>query len=138
VTAVAGALRRRGHLLLLRRSSRGLLGGLWELPSGDSLDALLAGLVERTGLRASAGAELGRIRHVFTHRVLDLRVVALERRSGRLARGRADHARWCSRAQLESLPLSRLMHRVLELLSSAPRVRSRRRPGSRGSILARP
>jgi A/G-specific adenine glycosylase len=112
---LAGVLRSGGRVLLLRRPSRGLLGGLWELPSGDSPDALLAELAQRTGLRARAGAELGRVRHVFTHRALSLVVIELERRGGR-RRGAAGESRWCTRAEIAELPLSRLMHKALALL----------------------
>jgi A/G-specific adenine glycosylase len=114
--AVAGAIARDGRWLLLRRPPHGLLGGLWELPSGESIEALLAELAQRSGLRAAPGRELGRVRHVFTHRALELRVVALERTGGRLRRASAEQARWCSRAEIEGLPLSRLMQKVLGLL----------------------
>jgi A/G-specific adenine glycosylase len=120
VQAVAGALRRGGRWLLLRRPSRGLLGGLWELPSGDDEHALLAELASRTGLRAGAGSELGSVRHVFTHRALALRVIALEPRGGRLRRDCAADARWCTRAQIDALPLSRLMHKAIALLGGGP------------------
>jgi A/G-specific adenine glycosylase len=116
VRAVAGAIARDGRWLLLRRPSRGLLGGLWELPSGESVAELLAELSLRSGLVAAPGRELGRVRHVFTHRALELRVIALERAGGRLRRGSAEQARWCSRAEIDRLPLSRLMHKVLGLL----------------------
>jgi len=115
VHAVAGVLERRGRLLVLRRPSHGLLGGLWELPTaeGRDPDALVAAVRARTGLTVAAGAELGRVRHLFTHRDLRLEVVTLEPRGGRLARGR--EARFCGAAELEALPLSRLMKKALAL-----------------------
>ena len=119
VEAISGLLeQRRGRgraLLLLRRPSKGLLGGLWELPSvaGDRPEALLASLRERTGLRAQAAEELGRVRHTFTHRALTLHVVRLGRPSGRLRPG--SDARWCSPRELRELPLSALMKKTLRL-----------------------
>jgi hypothetical protein len=60
------------------------------------------------------------VRHVFTHRALTLRVIALELRGGRLRRDCSGQARWCTRAQIDGLPLSRLMHKALALLRPAP------------------
>jgi A/G-specific adenine glycosylase len=118
VSAFAGALRRGGRCLLVRRPSRGLLGGLWELPSGGSIDELLEELAQRTGLRAAAGPNLGQVRHVFTHRTLTLRVIELKPRDARRPRAhaRAAGVRWCSPRQIARLPLSRLMHKAMRLV----------------------
>ena len=118
VRALGGVLRSRGKLLLLRRPSRGLLGGLWEIPSvpGDDPGVLVETLRERTGLDARPSAALGEVRHVFSHRDLTLRVVELDRRGGRKrARSGDVESRWCGAAEIAQLPLSRLMHKVLEL-----------------------
>ena len=55
VHAVAGVLVRRGRLLIVRRPSHGLLGGLWELPTAEGTDP--AALVAR---RARAHRARGR------------------------------------------------------------------------------
>ncbi len=122
VRAVCGLLwRRRGDaLLMLRRPSRGLLGGLWEMPSEPGRDpgALAAALRERVGLVTTPGRQLGQVRHVFTHRALTLDVLELRLESGRLRPTRpggegADDARWCTPAQASELPLSRLTRKAL-------------------------
>ena len=115
VHALAGVLERRGKRLVVRRPSHGLLGGLWELPTAEGRDpaALVAEVRARTGLVVAAGAVLGRVRHLFTHQDLRLEVVALEARGGRLARRR--EARFCGAAELEGLPLSKLMKKALAL-----------------------
>jgi A/G-specific adenine glycosylase len=117
VRGVAGLLERARPtraVLLVRRPSRGLLGGLWELPSvdGDSTAALVDSVRERTGLSVRAGEKLGEIRHAFSHRALTLAVVRLERRGGRL---RAGDARWCARDRVGELPLSTLARKTLRL-----------------------
>jgi A/G-specific adenine glycosylase len=115
VHAVAGVLARRGRILIVRRPSHGLLGGLWELPTAEGTDAaaLVAAVRERSGLAAAPGPGLGQVRHLFTHRDLRLELYGLEDRGGRLAR-RPD-ARFCGPAELEALPLSRLMKKALAL-----------------------
>ncbi len=119
-SAVAGVLRRRGgEVLLVRRPARGLLGGLFELPSAPGNDprALAAQVLERTGLRVRVGESLGVVRHVFTHRVLTLEVVRLERGGGRL-RARDGVARWCAPDAFDSVPLSTLARKTLALATS--------------------
>jgi A/G-specific adenine glycosylase len=115
--ALAGVLARRGRLLLLRRPSRGLLGGLWELPNVEGRDpeALVAHVRARAGLESAPGAALGGLRHVFTHRTLELDLVALEDRGGRIPGGARTEARLCTPGEIEDLPLSRLMKKALAL-----------------------
>jgi A/G-specific adenine glycosylase len=114
VHAVAGVLERRGKLLVLRRPSHGLLGGLWELPTAGGRDAAaLAEALARAGLDVATGAALGQVRHLFTHRDLRLALFALDDRGGRLAR--SPDARFASPAELDALPLSRLMKKALAL-----------------------
>ena len=120
VSATSGVLERRGAragLLLLRRPSRGLLGGLWELPTaeGETPGVLVEMLRERTDLRTRVGDPLGRVRHLFSHRALTLSVVRLERLGGRLPGSAAGEARWLLREELARLPLSVLMRKALAL-----------------------
>ena len=100
---------------MLQRPSRGLLGGLWEIPSvaGESADALVEALRERTGLRARPGQPLGRVRHGFSHRLLDLSIVELEPCGGRLRASVRQQARFCTPEQIGRLPLSALVRRAL-------------------------
>ena len=70
VSGLAAAVRGPSGTLLGRRPLGGLLGGLWELPWAEDLEAL-----ERALGPLETRAELGTVRHVFTHRKLTLRVV---------------------------------------------------------------
>ena len=123
VQASCAVLRRPGRpsqVLLMRRPSKGLLGGLWELPSHDSLDSdgLAAAIRDRSGLLAEPGDRLGKLRHAFTHISLTLSVIEFEHVGGRL-RGRpaedGSRARWCGPAARRDLPLSALMQKSLRL-----------------------
>lgn len=68
---VAYWLEHDGHVLLVRRPARGLLGGMLALPTGDwSAEAEPEGRVPV----AAQWDEAGAIEHVFTHFALDLRV----------------------------------------------------------------
>ncbi len=117
VRALGGVLRRGRppRVLMLQRPSRGLLGGLWEIPSvaGESADALVEALLARTGLRARPGQPLGRVSHGFSHRLLDLSIVELEPCGGRLRASARPQARFCTPEQIARLPLSALVRRAL-------------------------
>ena len=118
--AVLHRPRRPAELLLVRRPSKGLLGGLWELPSLESLDreALAASIRERSGLVVHPREELGEVKHAFTHIALRLSVIGFERVSGRLRSRPArdgSRARWCGPAERQDLALSTLMRKTLTL-----------------------
>ena len=80
VKGVAGLLTVRGRVLLARRPETGLLGGLYELPGLDPIGetppqrALTESWKQRLHLVIQPGRALGTVRHVFTHRRLDLMV----------------------------------------------------------------
>ncbi len=115
VHAFGGLLVRRGRVLLLRRPSQGLLGGLWEIPnvSDQPARALVALVRERSGLRVETGEPLGEVRHLFSHIDLTLELVRLEDGGGRLAGSARADARLCAAERLSELPLSKLMKKAL-------------------------
>ncbi len=121
VALVSGILHHRGRLLMTRRPSAGLLGGLWETPTatGRRAQGLVAELRARTGLETRPGSQLGRVRHLLSHRALDVRVQELELVAGRLRASARGEARWCAPGDLEELALSALMKKILALVPPA-------------------
>ena len=73
LTVTAAVLRRDGRLLLARRPSEGLLGGLWEFPggkleAGETLpECLEREIYEELGVRIRVGEAFGVYRHAYTH-----------------------------------------------------------------------
>jgi A/G-specific adenine glycosylase len=115
-----GAIVERAHpeaLLMARRPSQGLLGGLWEVPctEGAASEQLRLSLEARSGLRLGPGAPLASVRHLFSHRSLTLRIERFAPLDGtELRTSPGDELRWCSPAELGELPLSALMRKVLK------------------------
>lgn len=82
--AVSACVRRDGRVLVGRRPSEGLFGGLYEMPGGelDPGEAPEAGLIRRLEQRLGVGARvigpLGAVPHVLTHMRLTQHVLAVE------------------------------------------------------------
>lgn len=123
-------LRADGAVLLRRRASDGLLGGMTEIPGTDwTQDFDLAG-VGREAARvapfvpARAWRRLpGHVRHVFTHFPLELVVFAAEVPQGtRAPRG----MRFVARARLDGEALPTLMRKVVAAAGAAPRPKLRK------------
>ena len=112
-------VRRGGKLLFVRRPEEGLLGGLWELPSGDMSgepleEAVPRILAQTTGLSGTYDRELGRVYHAFTHARLTLRVCTVREARGRLSSARAA---WCAPGDVARLPLSAVARKSLDLVA---------------------
>jgi A/G-specific adenine glycosylase len=73
VTMVAGLLKRGGRVLIGRRPSKGMLGGLWEFPGGrveageTNRTTLVREMKEELGVRVRVGVSLGSVEHAYSH-----------------------------------------------------------------------
>jgi len=106
----------RNRVLLVRRDSAGLLGGLWELPGGEipkkHTAAAAARLVRRqTGLAPAAIRPAGAISHIFSHFRLRISLYTATVPSGRIAPGLRDRVRWSPLPA--DLPLTTTTRRAL-------------------------
>jgi A/G-specific adenine glycosylase len=107
-----------GRVLLLRRADdEELLAGTWELPwvEGGARGAA-ARLARRYGVRFALGEDLGSVRHAITTR----RIVATVRRAALLNGGAVTvaeqrEARWATRGEIATLPVSSLVRKALAL-----------------------
>lgn len=135
VTAAAAVLSRGGRLLVVRRPTGGMLGGLWECPAaalrpGETPeDACRRGLRETAGLAAGVLRPLGTVAHAYSHFTLTLHAFAGSARRGRMAAGHGGgRLRWCRPAELGALPFHVAARRVLALASAEAGSRSRAHP----------
>jgi A/G-specific adenine glycosylase len=125
VRGVAAWVERGGRVLAVRRPPEGLLGGLWELPGADLAPeedperGVARALRERLGLEVEEARALGRVRHVFSHRLLDLVVLRARVAPGRVRRRGFDAHRFCSRRALRALPLSTVARKAIDLAAEA-------------------
>jgi A/G-specific adenine glycosylase len=124
--AVAAALFRGDDLLLVRRPSSGLLGGLWGLPGGRTeaggrtegtspeiaLEKLLR---ERLGLELVSSRWLGTVQHLFTHLRWKAVVFAAEVKGEVVLSHYVDSA-WVRASERRNYPLSTLDQKTLALV----------------------
>ncbi|MEO7331871.1 MAG: A/G-specific adenine glycosylase [Minicystis sp.] len=120
VAMVAAVLVRNGEVLLLRRAEGGLFGGLWEPPMVEAASLAEArDLLQNVGIATTVTlTEVGRLKHVLTHRELQVRVTAATV-SARAALPKSlappyEKARWIDPAD-ETIGVSTLARKVLAL-----------------------
>ena len=102
-----------GRVLLRRRPERGLLGGLWEVPSSPWTEApapTLATAATAAPIAARWRATPGLVRHTFTHFHLELGVAA-----GRITRSPAPaDCRWLALPEVAGVALPTVMRKVID------------------------
>jgi len=104
---------REGKVLLFRRPSSGLWGGLWELPGVRSSGNRWTAGEREEAWQSTYGCGIGqgrvvlKQRHVLSHRVFEYRLI---RGEGVVPSSSADHEelRWFSRAEVDQVGMSAL------------------------------
>lgn len=120
------AARRGTRLLVARRPPRGLLGGLWGLPTaaltdGESAEAAAARMVrEELRVRAVRLEEIGDVEHVFTHFRMQAKVFFCDLEGDETADRAGDPSQtWASPEALRRLPFATVDRKMLTLLEES-------------------
>lgn len=109
-------------VLVARRNTDGLLGGLWEFPISAPADDAERAWRAHAGDDAPASSELGVIEHVFTHMRWCVHVhVACANAAPRWRDDVYDELRWVSREALATLATPRWMSRAVAMLGASCR-----------------
>jgi A/G-specific adenine glycosylase len=103
-----GVCRKGQKVLLARRPDGGLFGGLWELPSAPSTDALTA------LLDAPVGERLAIVERTLTHRDLTLHLYEVKSRATLKRLEGYPECRWVTQGDVEPLGVSAAMQAALE------------------------
>ncbi|MBE3599272.1 MAG: NUDIX domain-containing protein [Limnochordaceae bacterium] len=139
VAAVA-AFDSAGRLLLVERPPDGLLGGLWALPAvelqpGEEWEAGARRAMQQAGLEGALGTAVAEGRHVFSHRIWEMRAFRVQARgrglsprnggAARAADERPNYApvatRWVGPGELERVPMGQAFRRLVRALVPAGR-----------------
>lgn len=113
---------RRGRVLIARRRTGGLLGGMWEFSGG----AIAPGESPRAACRRAAAAELGvrvrlgdplgTVKHAFSHFHLTLHIFRCEYVSGEPCSKSADRVRWAYPRELDRFAWSSAHRRIVAMV----------------------
>jgi A/G-specific adenine glycosylase len=101
-------------VLLAKRPSDGLLGGMWEYPGGkvekgELLEACLRReLLEELGIEASVGDNLGIYRHAYTHFRVILHAFFCQITKGTPAPLKAEEIKWVKLSNLGDYPMGKI------------------------------
>jgi A/G-specific adenine glycosylase len=121
-TVTAAVLRRDGKILLAKRPSKGLLGGMWEFPGskvekGESLEACLAREIrEELGAEIQVGETFGVYRHAYTHFRITLHAFLCELTDGEPKLVEAAGLAWVAPADLGKYPMGKVDRLIAERL----------------------
>jgi A/G-specific adenine glycosylase len=102
-------VRRKGHVLLVRAPSGGLLGGLLTLPGGAGKAPLARQVETQTGVRTAVARSSVPVRHQFSHRTWEMTVRGATWKAGEPQGG----ARWVAESELAGAALSAAMRKAL-------------------------
>ncbi len=117
-----GVVCKGNKILITRRQSDGLLGGLWEFPGGkvkkgeNAEAACVREIREEVNLEVKVLEHLIRIRHAYTHFKISMDVYICKYLSGRVRLNGPEDFRWISFRNLDNFPLPRANHKFLEPL----------------------
>lgn len=124
----AGVILNRGRVLLARRPSKGLLGGMWEFPNGrvdgDPFEGLADVLKMGYNLQlreprqnVGEGEPLGIIQHGYSHFSVSTHVyvVELESMTG------VENLSWVSIKKLAEYPMGKIDRQIAHLLQKSRR-----------------
>ncbi len=122
---IAVGVVRKGELLLItRRKSEGLLGGLWEFPGGKiekgetAEQACLREIKEEVGLTVKTGSFVKQVKHEYSHFKIAMDVFICDYISGTVKLdGPVDH-RWIVLKEIDNFPFPKANHKFIPALIS--------------------
>ena len=121
-TVTAAVIWRADRVLIARRPSRGLLGGLWEFPGGklepgETLpEGLRREIAEELTVEVAVGAELGVYRHAYTHFKVVLHAFACTLVTGEPQPQVASELCWALPAELPDFPMGKIDRQIAHRL----------------------
>ena len=118
-TVTAAVIQRDDLLLIARRPSNGLLGGLWEFPGGklepgeELADGLKREILEELGVEIAVGEPFGIYEHGYTHFKVTLhafRCSLLDHAEPQALQ--ASELRWVTPSQLTQFPMGKIDRQI--------------------------
>lgn len=123
VTWPLGIVRSRGAILLRRRSPRGILAGLWELPGGEKIpgESLAANVrhhLQSLPAKLVTPKRIGEIRHNITNRKIRSPIFLFDQHAATRTDNPGPDWRWLSPSSLHRYPVSSMTLKATKLLAA--------------------
>lgn len=118
----AGVLIKDGQVLLGRRPTGKLLGGLWEFPGGKCLDGelitecLVREWKEELNMVVVPGVEIGVFKHAYTHFKVTVHALECQSKKTEFMLNAHSEVRWIQLDQLKSYPMGKVDRRIAEMI----------------------
>ena len=118
-----GVIIKKGKLLITKRPSKGLLGGLWEFPGGrigkdqDSEISCIKEINKAVNLIVTVESPLTQVRHAYTHFRIIMDVFICRYRSGAVKLNGASDYRWVAVRDLKNYPFAKASNKFIPLIA---------------------
>ena len=118
---VVGVIWKAGRILIARRPEHGLLGGLWEFPSGRRREgeplarAVTRRIQDETGLKVVVGPSCFSLRHAFSHFCVTMTVFRCRWVEGQARPHSASELRWIRPCEVTAYPMSRSHRKIANM-----------------------
>ncbi|MBI3737825.1 MAG: A/G-specific adenine glycosylase, partial [Chloroflexi bacterium] len=113
---VATVILRRGRVLLTKRPSKGLLGGMWEFPNarvdGDPAKELVKAIQAATRIKVKRKDALGLVKHSYSH----FSVTVHAFRAELVSMSKNENLKWVRVGELEDFPMGRIDRQIARQL----------------------
>lgn len=124
INVCAAIIRRDGKVLIAKRPSKGLLGGLWEFPGGKVEDgethteALVREIREELATNVSPTEQFGTYRHAYTHFKVTLQAWMTTLTGPEPSAIEASEIRWVKIPELKDYPMGKIDRMISNDLNS--------------------
>ena len=113
-----GLIWRDNNILISKRHSNAMLGGLWEFPGGkikegeSAKECVKREIKEELGVNVSVGGKITTIKHAYSHFTIELTAYHCQYQSGEPATLDCADFKWITTDQIESLPFPKANHKI--------------------------
>lgn len=121
-SVAVGVVYHEGKMLITRRKSEGLLGGLWEFPGGKikvgetPSEACIREIREETGVAAGIASHLCRVKHAYSHFKIEMDVFICRAASETVRLNGPVDFRWITLEELDAYPFPGANHKFMKVL----------------------
>ena len=113
-----GLVWKENKILISKRHSNVMLGGLWEFPGGkikegeSAKECVKREIKEELNVNVSVGKKINTIKHAYTHFTIELTAYHCQYESGEADTVDCADFKWIKTSQIDSLPFPKANHKI--------------------------